>query len=213
MQLSPIRTATLVATLFAASAQAAVVFSDAFDSDRPVSEMNVDDLVHWTIGNGTVDYLRSGDSFAITCAGGGGGCLDMDGTSDRAGRITSRRSFTFDPGTGYVLDVWVSGNQLGGADDAVRFGLVNDAGDEFARLIGPIASNDPFHVFSLAFAGAAHAGSWRLFAEGLGGDMVGAILDDVVLRDVPASTVPEPATWLMAGAALALAGRMRRPPR
>jgi hypothetical protein len=203
-------TSALAAALLGAPAQAAIVFSDNFDADNAASALNFNNLINWTVSGGTIDYIRSG-GFGISCFGGTGGCLDMDGSTGNAGRITTRQTFDFDDGVAYTFEFLLSGNQRGGASDTVLFGLVNaDTGAESSFTAGPLAPNAPFATFGTSFFGQSFTGNWRLFIEGVGGDNVGAILDNVVLRDNRTAAVPEPATLLLSGLALLAAGAARR---
>ena len=202
--------AGLAVALAGAPAQAGTVFSDNFDADSGGSVLNFNSLINWTVGGGTIDYIRSG-AFGISCVGGTGGCLDMDGSTGNAGRITSRQVFTFDANLQYSIHMDVSGNQRGGASDSLFFGLVNaDTGVEQSVTVGPLAPNAPFATYGHSFLGSAAPGNWRLFAEGVGGDNVGAILDNYVLRDNRSVDIPEPATLLLCGLALLAAGAARR---
>lgn len=201
-------TASLLAALAAAPAQAGIIFSDNFDADNATSLLNFDNLINWTVSGGTIDYIRSG-GFGISCTGGTGGCLDMDGSTGNAGRITTRQVFDFDDGVEYFFDIELSGNQRGGNTDSVLFGLINvDSGFESFLTAGPLAPSAPFTTFGGTLLGQNFAGNWRLFVEGVGGDNIGAILDNAVLRDN--RTVPEPATLLLSGLALLAAGAARR---
>ncbi len=203
-------TASLLTMLAAVPAQAGVIFSDNFNADNASSALNFNGLINWTVSGGTIDYIRSG-GFGISCAGGAGGCLDMDGSTVNAGRITSRQTFSFSSGVDYAIDLALSGNQRGGASDSVIFGLVNSATlVELSFTTGPLAPSDPFSTITGGFQGGAAPGTWRLFVEGVGGDNIGAILDDFVLRDNRAAAVPEPATLLLSGLALLAAGAARR---
>lgn len=203
--------AVLATALMSPLAQASVLFSDDFNADAATSALNFTGLLNWTVSDGTIDYIRSG-GFGITCAGGSGGCLDMDGSRGDAGRITSTQAFTLASGFDYVLNVALSGNQRGGATDSVKIGMVNlVTGAEYFMLAGPLAPADPFTASTLSFTSAIGAGSWHIFVEGVGGDNVGAILDNVALRDSPVRTsVPEPATLLLAGLALGGIAAARR---
>lgn len=203
--------AALAATLVVAPAHAAIVFSDNFDTDAASSILNFDSLINWTVSGGTIDYIRSG-GFGINCAGGTGGCLDMDGSTGNAGRITSRQVFTLDPGLIYTWQFEVSGNQRGGASDSLLYGLIDASTDTdlVSYVIGPLAPSAPFATYTLNIIPGTDPITLRLFFEGVGGDNIGVILDNVVLRDNRTANVPEPATLLLSGLALLAAGAVRR---
>jgi hypothetical protein len=199
----------LAAAFVAAPATAAILFQDNFDSDHVSSVLDVASLNNWTISNGTVDYIRSG-GFGITCFGGTGGCLDMDGSTNNAGRITSIATYNFLAGVTYTLEAQVSGNQRGGPTDSISLGFFDTVAvaDAASATYGGIASADPFAPRTIGFTPGS-AGTYRLFIEGVGGDNVGVILDNVLLRD-DRTAVPEPATLLLSGLALLAAGAARR---
>ncbi len=202
--------ASLAGALIASPAQAGIIFSDNFDADNASSALNFNSLINWTVGDGTIDYIRSG-GFGISCVGGTGGCLDLDGSTGNAGRITTRQVFDFDDGVQYVFELALSGNQRGGASDSVNFGLISeDTGFVSFLTAGPLAPNAPFATFGGSLMGQDFSGNWRFFIEGVGGDNVGAILDDVVLRDNRATNVPEPATLLLTAMGLLAAAGVRR---
>ena len=205
-----LRSATLAAALAAAlagpPAHAGILFQDNFDADNNASALNFSALLNWTVSGGTIDYIRSG-GFGISCVGGAGGCLDMDGSTGDAGRITSNQSFTLTPGVNYFFDVELSGNQRGGAADNVVLGIIEAGGAEFVLPIGPLAPGAAFAPFGGTFV--FQPGSWRIYVEGVGGDNVGAILDNVVLRDDRAAPVPEPVTVLLFSLGLLAAGAAR----
>ena len=196
----------LTAALASAPAHAGIIFQDNFDSDNSASALNFNSLLNWTVDRGTIDYIRSG-GFGINCVGGAGGCLDMDGSTGDAGRITSKQSFTLTPNVNYFIDVTLSGNQRSGADDKVVIGIIDANGNEFDLSIGPLSPNAPFATFGGTFV--FQPGSWKMYVEGVGGDNIGAILDNYVLRDDREVSVPEPATMLLFSLGLLVAGAAR----
>jgi hypothetical protein len=208
-----LRCMMLAAAAFAASvwiqtpAHAAVIFSDNFDTDSAVTVLNFNAFNNWTVVNHpteTVDYIRSG-GFGISCFGGTGGCVDLDGSTGNAGRMVSNTIFDFEAGVVYTLSAQVSGNQRGGADDAFEMGVEGLA----SVALSPIAPSDPFTTRTLSFVSALPF-SGRLFIQdgNPGGDNIGPILDNVVLSDN--RTVPEPGTLALLALGLAVLAIRRR---
>ncbi|MBK9129469.1 MAG: carbohydrate binding domain-containing protein [Phycisphaerales bacterium] len=213
-------TASIVKTLlagtfaFVAAAQAAVLLSDDFESDHPATVTNVGSLSNWTISNGTVDYLKNYPG--ISCFGGSNGCLDMDGSSNDAGRITSSATFLIQPDVTYRLSARISGNQRSG-DDAVNFGILDmDDGGATWLAVGTaaVAAGQSFGEYTLEFSHTNAAFNARIYFEGTGGDNVGLILDNVLLASLddgtPGTGVSAPAPLLLAGAGLLAAGLVGR---
>lgn len=190
-------------------AAASLLFSDDFDSDASSTILNFNNLINWTVSNGTVDYIRQG-GFSLGCVGGAGGCIDMDGSTNDAGRLVSRASFSVVAGTTYRMTISVSGNQRGGASDSISWGLTDGTIDAPAAGNGGILPSDPYLPRTLTFSGVS--GTYRLFVESSGNDNIGPLLDNVVFESLtPDGTVPEPATLLLVGGALLglVAGRRR----
>lgn len=200
----------LVQTLFviagvglSAPSQSAVLFSDNFDADANASVLNFNSLINWDVSDGTIDYIRSG-SYGISCVGGSGGCLDMDGSSNDAGRITSKASFNILPGVNYTLAAQVSGNQRNlTATDGLQFGIRDATTNAlmFALTITKTGAAS-FSPESLGFLTGSSYNA-RLFFEGFGADNVGVILDNVVFSDDTTGNVPEPGALALLGLGLA----------
>lgn len=118
-----IAVAAVVAALpLAATTASASVFSETFDTEETgPSELNYIDFDQFTISDGTVDLIREINAYGISCYGGTGYCVDLDGSSGMAGKMTSDL-FALDGGETYTLSFAISGNQRGGASDTLDFG-------------------------------------------------------------------------------------------
>lgn len=210
--------ATLLAAslAFATAAHAAILLSDNFENDHPATVTNVGSLTNWTISNGTVDYLKNYPG--ISCFGGSNGCLDMDGSTNDAGRITSSATFLIQSNVWYTLTAQVSGSQRSGLDSLALGVLDEDDGGAvwMAAATGNIAAATSFNPVELKFMNLGAPFNARIYFEGVGGDNVGVILDNVVFSDdssTPGQGVSAPAPLLLAGAGLlaaGLVGRLRR---
>lgn len=206
--------ATAALAAFAAPASASVVYSNNFDAENGGNTaLNYNSFNGLTVSDGTVDLVKSGD-YSITCAGGSGACVDLDGSTSNAG-LTSSGSYAFNAGDRVSLDFLFSGNQRGGANDAFRISFdfastvsgtygynssfygSGDFGSFNAGLIGltlpGISSGFPMTDFEFYFV-ADNAGSLAFTFEDLGSDNVGVIIDDVSLS---IGAVPEPSAWAM----------------
>jgi hypothetical protein len=186
-----------IAALAVAPVQAAtILFQDNFDNDSAVFGGNFNSFINWTVSNGTVDYLRNGD-FGIGCVGGSGGCVDLDGGTNNAGRMTSNTTFNFLAGQTYQLDVVVSGNQrsFGPDDFTLEFGG--------ATITYQVPDNQPFTTLSLQniFISAT---SSQIFLDSTSADNRGVIVDNVVLRCLTCqpNNVPEPSVLALLGLGL-----------
>lgn len=199
-------TALVAAAAAVGPAHAGILFADNFDADGTVSALNFTGLVNWTVSDGTIDYLKGYSG--INCVA--GGCLDMDGSTSNAGRITSKSIFTLSAGVTYTLGAMVSGNQRNNSTDSIIFGFVDSGGSGPLVTYGGIAGTSAFawRGFSYSFSTGPDR-AYRLFIEGVGGDNIGVIVDDVVFSDNRAA-VPEPATMLLCGLALVAMGVARR---
>jgi len=186
--------------------QAAVIlFQDNFNTESASTVQNFSGFTNWTVSNGTVDYIRSGD-LGVTCFGGSGGCVDLDGSTNAGGRLTSRTSYTLVPGGVYTVTVQVSGNQRGGIADVITIGfigpgiLAGTGGITSVTLIG-LPSEFPFTLEQFSAAGN---GPVRLFFETTSTDNLGPIIDNVMLAcdTCPALAVPEPSTPVLLALAI-----------
>jgi hypothetical protein len=208
-----------------------VLLTDNFNSENGGnSALNYAGLANWNV-TGQVDLVKSGD-FGITCQGGTGACVDLDGSSG-PGRITTKNFLSFGAGDRVRFQFGQSGNQRVAGTDQLGFaadflaptsvssrswdvgGFVGSAGP-FANLATiTITKND--YAWDAAWStgffefDAASAGSVRFSLFTNSGDNVGPIIDNVLVTRAPATVVPEPSTYaLMATGLAGLAAVARR---
>ena len=156
--------------------------------DENPAQLNYYGFSNWDVLNGSVDTIASGQGgFFIDCPGGTGICLDMDGTTNNAGDLVSKQ--TFSQGT-YQLSFEVSGNQQpsGFGPDAMTV----EFGDFFADII--LNNQDPFKTYEYS-VNVPKQGSKLIFSH-KGGDTGGMILDNVsvIQKSAPPSETPPPVT-------------------
>jgi hypothetical protein len=192
-------TAIALAMLLASNvAEAAPFFTDDFEGSTPALDTAPPG---WRVTEGTVDIAGPGLD-AFLCAG-SGTCIDLDGSTADAGIL--ERSVGLRAGTRYVLGFDLAGNRRrsGLETGHVRFG---DARLDYALDDAQVQ----YQRFSLAYTPMLDGDVRLLFAND-GGDLGGAILDNVRIDADPAMAVPGPSPApLLAIAALAiLAGRHR----
>ncbi|MCA0374347.1 MAG: PEP-CTERM sorting domain-containing protein [Gemmatimonadetes bacterium] len=220
----------LASLLVASTAQAQVLLSDSFTGlNGGNSQLNYASFPNWTVLNGTVDLIKSGD-FGITCAGGTGSCVDMDGSRNASGTIGTQ-TFFFGAGETFNLSFDLSGNQRGGAQDGlgVRFNFgtttafTNNTGTGYMAGLGSglfaptytnfasgIAPTAPWTTSTFSFT-FVNAGQVSVDFYTSGNDNVGPVLDNVVIsKSVPQNVVPEPSTYALMAAGLAAMGVVAR---
>lgn len=203
--------AAIALAAIAAPVSAGVLYSNDFDSENGGNtHLNYNGFNGLTVTDGTVDLVKSGD-YGITCPGGAGACVDLDGSTGDSG-LTSSGSYAFSAGQRIDLSFLFSGNQRGGANDAfqVRFNLdgihtgtygyqsssfgnatfalnANTLGFQLNNIASGFGPTD-FTVWFIA----DNAGTATFSFLDLGNDNVGIVIDNLVL-----AAVPEPSTWAM----------------
>lgn len=196
------------------AAQARVVLSDNFDGEGSGSMLQYTGFANWNVTGVGVDLVNSGD-YGITCAGGAGKCVDLDGTPGPGG-IISKDPFAVRDGQLVTLSFDYSGNQRRNETDSFEGGFLftpllglndvtlikggvtryvgNISPQDFISFYNPAAAQD-FPWTHIELSGRiSGTGSLKLFFAAESGDNVGPLLDNVSLS---LGNVPEPATWAM----------------
>lgn len=187
----------LPAALLSLTAQAGVIFQDDFNAEagaEGASALNYTSFSNWTVSEGTVDVVASGD-YSIGCAGGDGKCVDLDGSTGNAGILRSI-ALTLNPGT-YTLSFDISGNQRGHADDSMVVTLGGFLDETFT-----LSASDPWQTIIRNITVTAETTDYLVFNHD-GGDNIGILLDNV-------SLVPEPGTLALLGLGMLALGASRR---
>jgi hypothetical protein len=179
------------AVLLAAGPAAAdvVIFSDNFDSENGGNQaLNYNSFANWDVTDGTVDLLGA-NGFANLCttAGGAPVCIDLDGSTNDAGVMTTKTIFTFEAGQNYELKFDLAGSQRGDTN-VVRVDILG------FNFFYSMLSSDPFSTNSIFInIGSLDQTSSISFLNAVGeGDNIGALLDNVILTQAT-EEVPEPA--------------------
>ena len=186
----------------AQTSHAAVIFEDNFETETYATNTTLD---FWTVSDGTVDVVGTG-FFPGLCNPASGSspspahCVDMDGSNQNAGKITSS-GFSFTPGS-YTLTFFAAGNQRSTPSDTMTISI----GSNFmgAILMNPF---DPWTQFVVPFD-VAVANTASIVFNHDGGDNIGILIDNITLSSVEA--VPAPGSLLLIGIALAGLGFRRR---
>ena len=192
-----IRTLALAAALLGAqAAQAGTIFYDDFNNDYAAG--NKTDFLHgWKVPVGTVDVETPGWYPQVSNSG---NFVDLDGTSYVGGLFVNSVHVT--AGTTYELRFDLAGNQRSWGVDTVvvAFGSTSQ--------IFNVQDNQPLTTLSLWYTPLIDGVASFSF-HNLGGDLRGALLDNVSVSD-GVSAVPEPSTYAMLLAGLAGVGAMAR---
>lgn len=203
----------LYSAVFAAiagSSHATVLLNETFDDEATTfgTTLNFDSYSSFDQYVGNTDLIASG-GYGITCVGGTGGCVDLEGSS--AGVTPSSLLEFFFPGEvgSYTISFDLSGNQRNGSSDTVTAAyFVGDAQDTGTNYV---VSGSAFTTYTMMFnVTVAGSGHFQI-GQSNPSDNIGAILDNVVITfDDGMAPVPLPASGLALLAALGGLGLTRR---
>lgn len=192
----------LAAAFLSVGANAGVIFMDDFDSEAgPVgaSTFNYSSFSNWTASEGTVDVVANSNGWGINCVGGSGKCIDLDGSTGDAGKLSS--SLLALTAGDYTLTFDISGNQRGGTYDSMVLSLGGFLNETFT-----LAPNAAWATITRSFTVGSATAHSIVFSHA-GGDNIGVMLDNVSLSKID---VPEPASLALFGLSLLGLGFARR---
>jgi hypothetical protein len=181
-----------------------VVFSDNFNSENGGNgALDYNNFSNWIITGGTVDLIGNG-YFDFMSGQGYGLYVDLDGSTGQAGTMTSKK--TLSAGS-YSLTFSLAGSHVFNNDadhDSPNIVEVSAGGSTPIDTV-TLLENDPFSVHTISFY-LNYASPVSISFHNLGGDNVGALLDNVTLSEVP---IPS-ALLLLGPGLIGLVGIRRR---
>ncbi|MBD2242745.1 PEP-CTERM sorting domain-containing protein [Nostoc sp. FACHB-888] len=175
-------TAIGIATSASAKAATVVLVEDNFNTENSGNRaLNYNNFANWNVTNGTVDLIGNG---FFNFFPSNGLYVDTDGSSSLAGKLESKETFAFNVGDILNLTFKLAGDQRNNGFNSVAVSL----GSLFNETI-TLPSTDNFTTFTRNIT-VTSATTGKLAFDGVGGDNVGLLLDDV--KFTKTTSVPEP---------------------
>jgi hypothetical protein len=153
------------------------LLSDNFDAE-PLG-LNATQFSKWTVSKGTVDVIGGKDDLRFDILPGNGRYIDLDGSSNSAGKFDSKEKFNFTTGDSITLDFSLAGSQF-----IEKNTVVVSLGDLFSETI-TLDPKTPFTKYSRTFIASAST-SAALSFDHAGADSSGLKLDNVQLTKTAA---------------------------
>ncbi|WP_414521362.1 SGNH/GDSL hydrolase family protein [Umezakia ovalisporum] len=159
-----------------------ILLEDNFDQENSQSGvLNYNSFAQWNVIDGTVDLI--GNVFEDYQPG-NGLYVDLDGSTNDAGKLESKTAFNFNAGDIVTLSFYLAGSQRG-STESVTISL----GDLFTETL-TLESFQPLTEYTYNFI-VPLATTAKLSFENAGGDQVGLLLDNVKLsKNESASLLP-----------------------
>ena len=119
----------LLSSALATPAVAQTAIAENFDSEAGGgTALSYNSFSQFDVTNGSVDVLHQPNSFSLNCSGRGGSCVDLDGTTNSGGTLTTKNALLFNAGRLVTLLFDLSGNQRGAGSDNFFAGFDFGAG-------------------------------------------------------------------------------------
>jgi hypothetical protein len=196
--------AAMASLIGTGSAQAATIFFDNFNTENGGTQaLNYSGFANFTVSDGTVDLIGNGGAFDFLP--GNGMYIDLDGSTNNAGVLTSN---VMPLGMGlYTLSFDLAGSRRQSSPiDQVTINVFGDSLMYGSLSLNFLHYSAGFSNYSIPFWMGA-ADNVRFSFSNTGGDNQGALLDNVRLVSAAA---PEPASMLLLGLAAGGLGIYRR---
>lgn len=186
-----------IVSLFTNVVYAAILFEDNFNTENAgTPTLNYYGFINWDVTDGSVDLIGNGfyDFYPDE-----GLYIDLDGSTNNAGRLESKITFALNPGT-YELQFDLAGHSSRGPNTVTV--TLGDVYDESFTL----SQTDTYLSTFVRTIDVMALTSGKLVFDHSGGDNQGITLDNVRLTVVP---IPG-AVWLLGCGLVGIVGMRRK---